>query len=429
MECVGWWAMIPFFLMLLCIAVLPLCVPKWWKNNTNKLLVSALLGIPIAVFMVMNGMGAKLEHQILFDYIPFIILLLALYVVTGGIYISGDLAAKPWINTTFLAVGYVLSSIMGTTGAAMLLIRPLINTIRQRHFKTHTILFFIAAVANCGGLLTPLGDPPLFMLYLRGAEFTWFLRLFPAWLATGVLLLGTYFVVDTFYYHRERKMVTDCDNRNVTPLGLYGKRNIVFLVLVIFSVAFLNENYIPSIGGEAPIYMRYVREYALLAITLASWLITGKKLRVHNHFSWAPIVEVAYLFIGIFVTMTPALFFLNEHAVSLGLQQPWHYFYTTGILSSVLDNTPTALAFHTVALGLPETANLIAGVPEPILKAIATGAVFFGAMTYIGNGPNFMVKSIAEENRIKMPSIFAYMYKFSLIVLLPIYVIVQWIFL
>ncbi len=429
MECVGWWAMIPFFLMLLCIAVLPLCVPKWWKNNTNKLLVSALLGIPIAVFMVMNGMGAKLEHQILFDYIPFIILLLALYVVTGGIYISGDLAAKPWINTTFLAVGYVLSSIMGTTGAAMLLIRPLINTIRQRHFKTHTILFFIAAVANCGGLLTPLGDPPLFMLYLRGAEFTWFLRLFPAWLATGVLLLGTYFVVDTFYYHRERKMVTDCDNRNVTPLGLYGKRNIVFLVLVIFSVAFLNENYIPSIGGEAPIYMRYVREYALLAITLASWLITGKKLRVHNHFSWAPIVEVAYLFIGIFVTMTPALFFLNEHAVSLGLQQPWHYFYTTGILSSVLDNTPTALAFHTVALGLPETANLIAGVPEPILKAIATGAVFFGAMTYIGNGPNFMVKSIAEENRIKMPSFFAYMYKFSLIVLLPIYVIVQWIFL
>ncbi len=429
MECVGWWAMIPFFLMLLCIAVLPLCVPKWWKNNTNKLLVSALLGIPIAVFMVMNGMGAKLEHQILFDYIPFIILLLALYVVTGGIYISGDLAAKPWINTTFLAVGYVLSSIMGTTGAAMLLIRPLINTIRQRHFKTHTILFFIAAVANCGGLLTPLGDPPLFMLYLLGAEFTWFLRLFPAWLATGVLLLGTYFVVDTFYYHRERKMVTDCDNRNVTPLGLYGKRNIVFLVLVIFSVAFLNENYIPSIGGEAPIYMRYVREYALLAITLASWLITGKKLRVHNHFSWAPIVEVAYLFIGIFVTMTPALFFLNEHAVSLGLQQPWHYFYTTGILSSVLDNTPTALAFHTVALGLPETANLIAGVPEPILKAIATGAVFFGAMTYIGNGPNFMVKSIAEENRIKMPSFFAYMYKFSLIVLLPIYVIVQWIFL
>lgn len=429
MECVGWWAMIPFFLMLLCIAVLPLCVPKWWKNNTNKLLVSALLGIPIAVFMVMNGMGAKLEHQILFDYIPFIILLLALYVVTGGIYISGDLAAKPWINTTFLVVGYVLSSIMGTTGAAMLLIRPLINTIRQRHFKTHTILFFIAAVANCGGLLTPLGDPPLFMLYLRGAEFTWFLRLFPAWLATGVLLLGTYFVVDTFYYHRERKMVTDCDNRNVTPLGLYGKRNIVFLVLVIFSVAFLNENYIPSIGGEAPIYMRYVREYALLAITLASWLITGKKLRVHNHFSWTPIVEVAYLFIGIFVTMTPALFFLNEHAVSLGLQQPWHYFYTTGILSSVLDNTPTALAFHTVALGLPETANLIAGVPEPILKSIATGAVFFGAMTYIGNGPNFMVKSIAEENRIKMPSFFAYMYKFSLIVLLPIYVIVQWIFL
>lgn len=423
-----WWTMVPFFLMLLCIAVLPLCAPKWWERNTNKLLVSALLGIPSAVYMVMNGMGASLEHQILFDYIPFIILLLALYVVTGGIYISGDLSAKPWVNACFLAVGYVLASIMGTTGAAMLLIRPLINTNRQRHFKTHTILFFIAAVANCGGLLTPLGDPPLFMLYLRGAEFTWFLELFPVWFTVGILLIGTYFMVDTFYYRHERKTMLDRDNRHVIPLGLHGKRNIVFLVLVILSVAFLNENYIPSMGGDAPIYMRYIREYALLAIVLMSWLVTDRKIRIRNQYSWAPIVEIAYLFIGIFITMTPALLFLNEHAVSLGLQQPWQYFYATGALSSMLDNTPTALAFHTVALGLPETANLVAGVPEPILKAIAAGAVFFGAMTYIGNGPNFMVKAIAEEHRIKMPSFFAYIFKFSFVVLLPIYVIVQWIF-
>lgn len=310
----------------------------------------------------------------------------------------------------------------------MLLIRPLINTIRNRHFKTHTMLFFIAAVANCGGLLTPLGDPPLFMLYLRGAEFTWFLELFPVWLVTGVLLLGTYFVVDTFFYRRERKTVLDRASQITMPLGLHGKRNIVFLVLVILSVAFLNENHITSMGGDAPIYMRYIREYALLAIVLMSWLVTGRKIRTRNQYSWAPIVEIAYLFIGIFITMTPALLFLNEHAVSLGLQQPWQYFYTTGALSSVLDNTPTALAFHTVALGLPETANLVAGVPEPILKAIAAGVVFFGAMTYIGNGPNFMVKAIAEENHIKMPSFFAYIFKFSLVVLLPIYVIVQWIF-
>jgi Na+/H+ antiporter NhaD/arsenite permease-like protein len=174
--------------------------------------------------------------------------------------------------------------------------------------------------------------------------------------------------------------------------------------------------------------MRYIREYALLAIVLMSWFITGRKIRARNQFSWAPIVEIAYLFIGIFVTMTPALLFLNENAASLGLQLPSQYFYTTGLLSSVLDNTPTALAFHTVALGLPDTGNMVAGVPESVLKAIATGAVFFGAMTYIGNGPNFMVKSIAEEHRIKMPSFFAYMFKFSLIVLLPIYIIVQWIF-
>lgn len=428
MESIAWWTMVPFFLMLLCIAVLPLCASEWWEKNTNKLLVSALLGIPAAVYMVMNGMGSYLEHQILFDYVPFITLLLALYVVTGGIHISGDLPAMPWVNTCFLAVGYVLASIMGTTGAAMLLIRPLINTIRQRHFKTHTILFFIATVANCGGLLTPLGDPPLFMLYLRGAEFTWFLDLFPVWLITGIVLLAIYFVVDTFFYHHERKTVIDYDRRHVVPLGLHGKRNIVFLVLIILSVAFLNENYIPAMGGDAPIYVRYIREYALLGIVLMSWYATSRKIRSRNQYSWAPIVEVAYLFIGIFITMTPALLFLNEHAASLGLQHPWQYFYTTGALSSVLDNTPTALAFHTVALGLPETANLVAGVPEPILKAIATSAVFFGAMTYIGNGPNFMVKSIAEEHHIKMPSFFAYMFKFSLVVLLPIYIIVQWIF-
>lgn len=428
MENVEWWTMIPFFLMLLSIAVLPLCAPKWWERNTNKLFVSMLLGIPTAVYMVLNGMGGSLEHQILFDYVPFIMLLLALYVVTGGIYISGDQIAKPWVNTCFLAVGYVLASIMGTTGAAMLLIRPLIHTIRHRHFRTHTVLFFIASVANCGGLLTPLGDPPLFMLYLRGAEFTWFFNLLPAWLAVGAMLLSVYFVVDTFYYRRERKTVLARAERMVTPIGLHGKRNIVFLLLVILSVAFLNENYIPAMRGEAPIYMRYIREYALLAIVLMSWFITGRKIRARNQFSWAPIVEIAYLFIGIFVTMTPALLFLNENAASLGLQLPSQYFYTTGLLSSVLDNTPTALAFHTVALGLPDTGSMVAGVPEPVLKAIATGAVFFGAMTYIGNGPNFMVKSIAEEHRIKMPSFFAYMFKFSLIVLLPIYIIVQWIF-
>ena len=313
----------------------------------------------------------------------------------------------------------------------MLLIRPLIKTIRHRHFNTHTVVFFIAAVANCGGLLTPLGDPPLFILYLRGADFTWFLKLFPIWLATGVMLLTVYFVVDTFYYRRERKTVLDRAERMVTPFGLQGKRNIVFLVLIILSVAFLNENYIPSMGGDAPIYMRYIREYALLAIVLVSWLVTGRKLRTRNHYSWAPIIEIAYIFIGIFVTMTPALLFLNENAASLGLQQPWQYFYTTGALSSVLDNAPTAVAFHTVAKALPtmEGTTIIAGIAEPLLTAIALGAVFFGAMTYIGNGPNFMVKAIAEKEGVRMPSFFGYIFKFSLPILLPVYILVQILFL
>lgn len=428
MKTVEWWTLVPFFLLLLCIAVLPLCAPKWWEKNTNKLLVSGVLATLTAIYLLAVGLGGTLVHQVVFDYIPFIILMQALYIVTGGIHVSGDLPARPHVTTVFLAVGYLLASIMGTTGAAMLLIRPLINTIRERHFKTHTILFFIAAVANCGGLLTPLGDPPLFMLYLRGAEFTWFLELFPVWLFTGTILLVIYFCVDLFLYRRERQTVIDADENHVEPLRLHGKVNLLYLVLIVLAVAFLNENVIPAMGEGGSIAVKFLREYALVIIIYLSLATTKRTVRKRNHYSWAPINEVTVLFFGIFVTMTPALLFLNEHAAAFGLQVPWQYYYATGALSSVLDNTPTALAFHSVALGLSETANLVAGVPEPILKAIATGAVFFGAMTYIGNGPNFMVKSIAEEHHIKMPSFFSYIFKFSLIVLLPIYIAVQWLF-
>lgn len=431
------WSMIPFGLMLLTIAVAPLIVNDWWDSNRHKLAVSILLAIPVVICMVMGGMLHELEHQILGDYLPFIILLLALYVITGGIHLAGDILAKPWVNTAFLAVGWVLASFMGTTGAAMLLIRPLLTTNKQRTHKVHTVLFFIALVANCGGLLTPLGDPPLFMLFLRGAEFGWFMSLFPEWLLTGALLLLIYYVVDSRLYKQEHPDALELDLREHQPLKVHGKTNIVYLVGVILAVAFVHSGMIPMMAqADALLWIKYLREIVLLVLTAMSMYTTKKKVRYRlNKFSWAPIMEVAILFFGIFVTMTPALEYLNAHASSLGFTHPWQFYYATGALSSFLDNTPTAVAFHSVASGLsPEQiaafgGNVVAGVPELLLRAICTAAVFFGSMTYIGNGPNFMVKAIAEENGVKMPSFFGYIFKFAIVVLLPIYILVQLIFL
>ena len=431
------WSMIPFGMMLLIIAIAPLIVAEWWDKNKHKLAVSLLLAIPTAVCLVMGGMAKELEHQLLSDYIPFIVLLLALYVITGGIHLSGDIKAKPWVNTAFLGLGWVLASIMGTTGAAMLLIRPLLATNQQREHKVHTILFFIALCANAGGLLTPLGDPPLFMLFLRGAEFTWFFSMWAPWLFTGFMLMVIYFLLDTYYYKREHWTSISADYREHTPLKIEGHVNFLYLLGVILTVAFVNEGMIPQMGEEhAPMWLKYMREIVLISLTVLSLYSTSKKLRyVKNKFSWAPIIEVAVLFLGIFTTMTPALAYLNDNAASLGLGETWQFYYMSGALSSFLDNTPTAVAFHSVASGLtPEQMltfgdSFMAGVPEILLQAICMGSVFFGAMTYIGNGPNFMVKAIAEENGVKMPSFFGYMFKFSLLVLLPIYILVQLIFL
>jgi Na+/H+ antiporter NhaD/arsenite permease-like protein len=426
------WALIPFVVMLLCIAIGPLVAEHWWENNKNKLIVSLVLGVPTAIWLCLNGMSHDLMHQMIFDYIPFIILLTALFTVTGGIHLSGDIPAKPSVNTLFLGIGLILASIMGTTGAAMLLIRPLIETNKERKNKVHTILFFIAIVANCGGLLTPLGDPPLFLLYLKGAPFTWFLNLFVEWAFAGILLLVIYYFVDSYCYKQEKKEDLIKDFQRVKPLRLSGNINFLYLAAIVCAVAFINPGTIPAMGEEhAPIYMKLLREIVLIGIILASLFTTSKKVREDNKYSWGPIIEVAVLFLGIFATMTPALLFLKEAAPNLGLTESWQFYYCTGALSSFLDNAPTALAFHSVASGLPvvEGATLVAGIPEILLKAISIGAVFFGAMTYIGNGPNFMVKAIAEENKIEMPSFFGYMIKFSLIVLLPVYIITQLIFL
>jgi Na+/H+ antiporter NhaD/arsenite permease-like protein len=431
------WVSIPFLIMLLAIAVGPLILGKWWDKNKNKLLVSIILSIPVVVYMLENGLSTNLANTVVHDYVPFIILLGSLFIITGGIHVSGDIKATPRNNVLFMGIGYVLAAFMGTTGAAMLLIRPMINTNQERKYTTHTMLFFIAAVANCGGLLTALGDPPLFMLYLRGAEFSWFFTLFPEWAFTGVLLLSIYYFVDRYYYKKEEWIDLAEDSIQQEPIRVTGNINFLFLLGVILAVAFINKGNIPAMEQEnTPIWLEYIREIILVILAALSLYYTKSEVRKNNSFSWTPITEVACLFLGIFVTMSPALIWLANNAVSFGLTEPRQFLYASGVLSSFLDNTPTAVAFYDlarglVAGGLPLSLSesiRVAGVPEILLKAICVGSVFFGSMTYIGNGPNFMVKSIAEERGIKMPSFFAYMFKFSLIVLLPIYIIVQLIF-
>ena len=424
------WMLIPFATMLLCIAVLPLIhkVEGWWEHNLHKLLVSLLLGIPVAIWMIAKGAGENLMHQMLYDSVPFILLLRALFVTTGGICIRGDLKATPKVNTIILAIGWALASFMGTTGAAMLLIRLLLATNQQRKYRVHTVLFFIAIVANCGGLLSPLGDPPLFLLFQKGADFGWWMQnMIGEWAVTGALLLFIYYWVDFYYYRKEPKENLLADEREAGKLEFSGLINIVWLLCVIAATMFINGKYIPAMAEEnhPSFFLKLLREWIFIAIIGASWLTTKKQVRVKNNYSWTPIMEVACVFIGIFATMTPALMFLSEHSHGLHrfIHEEWQFVYGTGLLSSFLDNAPTAMVFNQMAA--PDGAAL---ATDSFLKAISMGAVFFGAMTYIGNGPNFMVKSIAEQEGIKMPSFFGYMIKFSLIILLPIYIIVQLIF-
>lgn len=424
------WMLIPFVVMLLCIAVLPLIphVGEWWEHNLHKLYVSLILGVPVGIWLCVNGMSHELMHQMIYDYVPFILLLMALFVTTGGICIRGDLKATPLTNTIIMGLGWVLASFMGTTGAAMLLIRLLLSTISQRKYKVHTVLFFIAIVANCGGLLSPLGDPPLFLLFQKGADFMWWMQnMVGEWLVTGALLLAIYYVVDLYYYKKEPLENIRADISQAKQLRMTGLINIFWLLCVIASTMFINPKYIPAMGAEhAPWYLKLLREWAFIAIIGASWLTTKKAVRINNNYSWTPILEVACVFLGIFATMTPALMFLEEMKESIQqvISEPWQYVYMTGALSAFLDNAPTAMVFNSMA----PSGDVVGLASDAFLKAISMGAVFFGALTYIGNGPNFMVKSIAEQEGIDMPSFFGYMIKFSLVILLPVYIIVQLIF-
>ena len=390
---VPWWGILPFVAMLLSIATAPL-VPSLahhWERWTTQLGVALLLGLPVAAWVWLSGHHHLVTHSVL-EYISFIALLFALYVISGGIHLAGDIRATPRNNTIFLAIGAVVASFIGTTGAAMLLIRPILNTNRERRHKVHTVIYTIFVVANCGGLLTPLGDPPLFLGYLRGVPFTWTFNLLPEWLFINALLLVCYYGLDRKMLARENLEDLRSDEQMIEPLKLHGKIHFLYLAGVIATVAFLSTP---------------VREVALLALALAS-LVTGRKeVRWKlNEYSWAPIVEVACLFVGIFLTMITALQFLDSMAPRLPLNEITFFVFTGG-LSSMLDNAPTYATFFELAGQLPAT-NPVAGVDHRYLVAISLGSVTMGAMTYIGNGPNFMVRSVAENQGTAMPSFGGY---------------------
>jgi Na+/H+ antiporter NhaD/arsenite permease-like protein len=403
------YTVLPFAVMLLAIAVLPLWARHWWERNLNKLLVAMVLAAPVLVLYLRRDPHAIV--RIAEEYVSFLLLLAGLYVIAGGVLLRGDLVASPRTNTAFLAAGSVLASFVGTTGASMLLIRPLLQTNRERRHVTHTVVFFIFLVSNVGGLLTPLGDPPLFLGYLQGVPFTWTFRLWAPWLVTVVVLLAIYFAWDTAAFAREPLAAVWLDRVLVEPLRLRGILNIIWLGGVLLAVAFL----------QAPL-----RETVIAMMAGASLLTSDHEVRRANGFTAAPMVEVAVLFLGIFVTMLPALDLLRARGAELGVREPWQFFWATGLLSSFLDNAPTYLTFLALGQGLGLAPEVV-GVPHAVLAAISTGAVFMGANTYVGNAPNFMVKSIAEEAGLAMPSFFGYM-AYSCGVLLPLFAALTFIF-
>ncbi len=376
------------------------------------------------------SLGGRTEViHALVEYGAFITLLFSLFVVSGGVFVAGDIQATPRNNTLFLATGAVLASIIGTTGAAMLLVRPLLNTNRERKHKVHTFVFTILVVANCGGLLTPLGDPPLFLGLLRGVPFLWTLNLFPEWLFVNGMLLLTYFWLDSVAFRREEMPDIVRDAVEVKPLALHGKGSIALLGVIVAAVALVPSVDLHAIHeGHAPLAAWIpFREIVLLTAAFLSFRFGDRQTRfVDNRFEWGPIQEVAALFIGIFLTMVPALAYLAQKAAALPLNRVT-FFVFAGSLSSVLDNAPTYVTFFELAKALGGE-PAVAGVREVFLVSISLGAVFCGAMTYIGNGPNFMVKAIAESDGVAMPSFGGYVARYALVYLAPILALMVGIF-
>ncbi|MCB9716131.1 MAG: sodium:proton antiporter [Myxococcales bacterium] len=424
------WTTAFFVVMLLSIAILPLTpLEHWWHKNSNKLLLGLVLAAYPLIHIIVIQPNTHALIETMHEYASFIILLGTLFYVSGGIYLSGDLKATPATNLKFLAFGTVIASVVGTTGASMLLIRPVLRTNHERKYKVHVVIFFIFLVSNIGGSLLPIGDPPLFLGYLKGVPFFWTMGLWREMLTVAGLLLVVFFFLDRHFYAKESQKDRDYDAATVEPLRIEGKVNLVWLMGIVACVAFISPD------------VPFLREGAMIACCAGSYLTSPKETREKNEFTWFPIIEVAALFIGIFLTMIPALEILKAQGGSLGVDSPAEFFWFTGILSSFLDNAPTYLVFFSTAQGMVESGALsypadqmvhmtVSGateVPVIILQAISVGAVFMGANTYIGNGPNFMVKAIAEEQRVEMPGFFGYM-RWSMMLLVPSFGLVTLLF-
>ena len=431
---------IPFVGILLSIAMFPLVAPNFWHHNFGK--ISAFWVVSFIVpFLFKEGFNVTLYeilHVGLLEYIPFIILLLSLFTISGGVQLTGSLVGTPFLNTIILLIGTILASWMGTTGAAMLLIRPLIRANSFRKNKTHIIVFFIFLVANIGGSLTPLGDPPLFLGFLKGIDFFWTTSAMLAPMSFMVVsLLIIFFALDTYNYGKE--LVPIKVESETEKLGIKGSFNLILLLGVIAGVL-ISGFWKPGIYFDIfHVHMELqnvIRDVLLLCLAYSSWVFTSKSIREANEYTWFPIIEVAKLFAGIFVTIIPAIAILKagtngvlESVISSVTQdgEPlnYMYFWATGILSSFLDNAPTYLVFFNTAGGDP---SVLMGEMSNTLLAISMGAVFMGANTYIGNAPNFMVKSISESSGIEMPSFFGFLFKWSIPILLPLFIIVSYVF-
>jgi len=411
-----WWTVLPFGLLLAAIAILPLipALAQRWERPTWQLPACLLLGLAGALPAVAYGHGLAVGQSVI-EYGQFIVLLTGLFVVSGGIALTGDLAGTPKVNTIMLGVGAVLASFIGTTGAAMLLIRPLLRSNGHRQRRAHLVIFAIFIVANTGGLLTPLGDPPLFLGFLRGVPFGWTLRLWPEWLLVNGLLLLTFYCLDRAFLRQE-----DPSKDIIEPLRIVGWAQLIWFGLIIVAVAV-----VPSIEVGGAGWWSYVpwRELVIATAAVASWLTAPRRVRFAvNDFDWRPMAEVAILFSGIFLAMVPALILLDQHAAAWQIS-PLGFHLMTGSLSSVLDNAPTYATFFETAsvsaLAASPSVALVAGVPATYLAAISTGAVMWGGLTYLGNGPNFLVRSVAVHAGVIMPSFVGYL-GWSLRWLLPI---------
>ncbi|WP_019141615.1 sodium:proton antiporter [Noviherbaspirillum massiliense] len=437
-----WWG-IPFAGLLLSIALCPLLTPHFWHHHFGKVAIAWALAflLPCAAYFGIGTAAGGAVHALVSEYIPFIILITSLFVVAGGICVRGNLQGTPALNTGLLALGTALASLMGTTGAAMLMIRPLIRANDNRKHAAHIVVFFIFLVANAGGSLTPLGDPPLFLGFLKGVDFFWTLKnIFPETLFLCVTLLLIFYALDTYYYrNREGELLPTPDPTPDSAIRFEGKLNFLLLAAIIGLVlmsGFWKSGIAFSIFGVEVELQNLIRDALLLVVIFVSLRLTPETARSGNDFSWGPIQEVAKLFAGIFITIIPVIAMLRAgqsgafativSAVTDASGQPINamYFWAAGILSSFLDNAPTYLVFFNTAGG---DAQVLMTTLASTLAAISCGAVFMGANSYIGNAPNLMVKAIAEERGIKMPSFFGYM-AWSCAILIPLFVLMTFFF-